>query len=180
MKMMEPRTHRRITRSRKKTVPLSKLRTSEVVKTVVDHPRRIEELVDMLEDKDRVIRSRAAATLARLSESHPGRLLRILERIKETLSDDSAYVRWHLSYTLGRVGLKFPARSQPYLNELSARLEDDNKVVRVIAARALGMVASRRPHLIQSLFQSNKREIPTHVARILRSKSRKPEKPDSR
>jgi len=178
--MMEPRTHRRIARGRKKRVPLSNLRTSEVVKTVVDYPRRIEELVDMLEDKDRVIRGRAAATLARLSESHPGRLLRILERIKESLGDDSAYVRWHLAYTLGRVGLKFPARSQAFLNELSARLEDDNRIVRIITAKSLGLVAARRPHLIQDLFQANKREIPTHVARILRSKSRKPEKPDRR
>ncbi len=176
IKMMEPRTHRRIARNRKKTVPLSKLRTSEVVKTVVDHPRRLEELVDMLEDQDRVIRGRAAATLARLSESHPGRLLRIVERIKETLSDDSAYVRWHLAYTLGKLGFKFPARSEEFLNELSARLEDENKVVRVLATSALGRVAERRPHLITELFQSGKRVIPAQIARILRSKSCKPDR----
>ena len=41
-------------------VPLSKLRTSEVVRTVVDHPRRLEELVNLLQDKERVIRGRAA------------------------------------------------------------------------------------------------------------------------
>jgi hypothetical protein len=178
--MMEPRTHRRIAGSRKKRVPLSNLRTSEVVKTVVDHPRRIEELVDMLEDRDRVIRGRAAATVARLSESHPGRLLRILERIKEALADDSAYVRWHLAYTLGRIGLKFPVRSQAFLNELSARLDDDNRIVRIITAKSLGLVAARRPNLIQDFFQANKRDIPNHVARILRSRSRKPDKPDRR
>jgi len=178
--MMEPRTHRRITRNRKKAVPLSNLRTSEVVKTVVDHPRRIEELADMLEDNDRVIRGRAAATLARLSESHPGRVLRILERIKESLCDDSAYVRWHLAYTLGRVGLKFPTRSHGFLNELGARLEDENRIVRIITTKALGLVANRRPNLIQEHFQASKREIPSHIARILQSKSRKPEKPDCR
>ncbi len=176
--MMEPRTHRRITRNRKKTVPLSKLRTSEVVKTVVNHPRRIEELVDMLEDRDRVIRGRAAATLARLSETHPGRLLRILERIKETLSDDSAYVRWHLTYSLGRIGLEFPGRSQGFLNELSSRLEDDNRIVKVIATKALGLVATRRPRLIQEFFKVGKREIPAHVARMLRGKARKSKKPE--
>lgn len=175
--MMEPRTNRRITRNRKKAVPLSNLRTSEVVKTVVDHPRRIEELVDMLEDKDRLIRSRAAATLARLAESHPGRLLRILERVKEALSDDSAHVRWHLAYTLGRVGFKFPVRSREFLNELRGRLEDENKIVRVITTKALGLVAARRPHMIRELFDADKREIPLHIARILRRKSRKPEKP---
>lgn len=175
---MEPRSHRRITRNRKKTIPLSKLRTSEVVKTVVNHPRRIEELVDMLEDKDRLIRGRAAATLARLSETLPGRLLRILERVKETLSDDSAYVRWHLAYSLGRIGLKYPARSQGFLNELGARLEDENRVVRVIATKALGAIAARRPSLVKEFFQTGKREVPIHIARILRSKSRKPEQPD--
>ncbi len=130
----------------------------------------------MLEDRDRVIRGRAAATLARLSESHPGRLLRIMERIKETLSDDSAYVRWHLAYTLGRIGLSFPGRSQGFLDELSARLKDENRVVRVIATGALGRVAERRPHLIKEFFQAGKREIPIQIARILRNKSRKPDR----
>ncbi len=176
--MREPRTHRGISGNRKKSVPLSKLRTSQVVKTVVDHPRRIEELVDMLEDRDRVIRGRAAATLARLSESHPGRLVRILERIKDALSDDSAYVRWHLAYTLGMIGDSFPARSQGFLKELGSRLEDENKVVRIVATRALGLIAARRPRLVKDFFQAGKAEIPTQIARILRSKSRKPKKPD--
>ena len=172
--MMEPRTHRRISRNRKKNViPLSKLRTSQVVKTVVDHPRRIEELVNMLEDEDRVVRGRAAATVARLSESHPARLLRLLERIMESLSDDSAYVRWHLAYALGRVGLRFPARSQGVLGPLSSRLEDENRVVRIMATRALGIMAERRPGMIQEVFESGKREIPSSIARILRDKSRK-------
>ena len=177
--MRESRTHRRITGNRKKSVPLSKLRTSQVVKTVVDHPRRIEELVDMLEDRDRVIRGRAAATLARLSESHPGRLTRILERVKDALSDDSAYVRWHLAYTLGRIGGRFPARSQGFLKELGSRLEDENRVVRIVATRALGLVATRRPRLVKDFFRAGKGEIPTQIARILRNRSRKPKKPDA-
>jgi hypothetical protein len=70
--MTEPRIHPRVIRNRKKNpVPLSKLRTSDAVKTVVDHPRRLEELLRMLEDKDRGVRGRAAATIAKLSESHP-------------------------------------------------------------------------------------------------------------
>lgn len=175
---METRTHRRLPRNRKKRVPLSKLRTSEVVRTVVDHPRRIEELVDMLEDRDRVIRGRGAATLARLSESHPARLLRILERIKDAFTDDSAYVRWHLAYTLGRVGQRFPTRSSAFLNELSSRLEDENRIVRVIASKALALVALRRPRLIQEFYKDTKREVPAQIARILRSKSRKQRKPE--
>src|SRR5512135_2934933 len=96
--------YRRTTRSRKKNrVPLSKLRAAEVVRTVVDHPRRLDELINLLRDKERSIRGRAATTLTRLSESHPARLIRHIEALREGLGDDSAYVRWHLVYTLGRV-----------------------------------------------------------------------------
>jgi len=85
--MMEQGTRRNIGRNRKKPlIPLSKLRTSEVVKTVLDHPRRIAELVSMLEDRDRSVRGRAAATLARLSETHQNRVVRLLEQIKTALS----------------------------------------------------------------------------------------------
>ena len=67
----------------------------------------------MLDDSDRALRGRAAATLARLSEKHAGRLVRSVERLRDTLSDDSAYVRWHLVYTLGRVGARYPSASPP-------------------------------------------------------------------
>ncbi len=122
----------------------------------------------MLEDKDRSVRGRAAATLARLSESHPSRLLRLLSRIKEAGSDDSAYVRWNLTYALGRLGSQFPARSASYLSDLLGRLEDENRVVRVLACKALAQVAARRPSAIEELFQNAKKEIPPAVGRILR------------
>jgi HEAT repeat protein len=165
---METRTRRSISRSRKKAaVPLSKLRTSEAVKTVVDHPRRLEELVSMLEDKDRAVRGRAAATLARLSECHAGRLFRILERVKDCLADDSAYVRWHLAYALGRLGARFPNRSPVFMTELGARLDDENRIVRVFASHALAQIAERKPDAVKALFETTKRETPASVARVL-------------
>jgi len=168
--MREPKTHRHIVRNRKKNaVPLSKLRTSDAVKTVVDHPRRLQELVRMLEDKDRGVRGRAAATLARLSESHPSRLLRLITRLKEMAGDDSAYVRWNLTYALGRLGSEFPTRSNGFLNELLGRLEDENRVVRVLACKALAQVAARNPSMVKELFESLKKEIPPPVWRILRA-----------
>ena len=46
---MNTRTHRRVVRNRKKSAtPLSTLRTLDAVKTVVAHPRRLEELLKML------------------------------------------------------------------------------------------------------------------------------------
>ncbi len=167
--MMETRTYRRVSRNRKKsTVPLSKLRTSEAVKTVVDHPRRMEELVGLLEDRDRILRGRAAAAVAKLSESHPGRLLRMLERVKYCLSDDSAYVRWHLCYTLGCLGRRFPGRAQRFVPELGLRLDDDNRIVRVFAAGALAHIAALNPEAVQDFFQAAKRDLPPAVSRILR------------
>ena len=168
--MTDPRTHQRVVRNRKKNaVPLSKLRASDVVRTVVDHPRRLEELLRMLEDKDRNVRGRAATTLARLSESHPARLLRVLIRLKSALADDSAYVRWYLVYTLGELGSHFPLQSPNFLSDLIARLDDDNRVVRVFACKALGRVAVRKPWVIQEHFKKLQKEIPPAVARHLRS-----------
>jgi hypothetical protein len=168
--MTEPRIHRHIVRNRKKNcIPLSKLRASDVVKTVVDHPRRLEELLHMLEDKDRGIRGKAAVILAQLSQSHPARLLRVIARLREALSDESAYVRWHLLFTLGMIGSQFPGRSKSYLADVVSRLDDDNRICRVLASKALGQIAERKPLIIEECFQNLKREIPHSIARILRN-----------
>jgi HEAT repeat protein len=150
-------------------VPLSILRTSEAVKTVVDHPRRLDEVVRMLEDNDRAVRGRAAATLARLSESHSARLLRIVSRLREGLTDDSAYVRWHLVYALGKLGWRFPVHLQGFLGDLVSALDDKNRIVRVLACGTLARVAARKPLIVEQIFQDLKREIPPSVARILRN-----------
>jgi hypothetical protein len=168
--MAELRTHRRVVRNRKKnSIPLSKLRTSDAVKTVVDHPHRLEELLRMLEDRDRSVRDRAAAALAQLSESHPSRLLRVTGRLREALADESAYVRWYLVYSLGKLGHRFPARSRSFLHDIMARLDDDNKIVRFFSCKALAQIAARKPLIVNELFQNAKKEIPSPVARILRN-----------
>jgi hypothetical protein len=168
--MTEPRIHQRIVRNRKKNcIPLSKLRASDVVKTVVDHPRRLEELLRMLEDKDRGIRGKAAVILAQLSESHPARLLRATIRLLEALSDESAYVRWHLLYTLGMMGSRFPGRAQVFLTDVISRLDDDNRICRVLASKAIAQVAARKPLIVEECFRGLKKEMPLSVARILRN-----------
>lgn len=167
--MVEARSQR-ITRSRKKNaVPLSSLRTSEVVRAVVDHPHRLAELIGMLEDRDRAVRGRAAATLARLSETHAGRLVRIIGRLREGLSDDSAYVRWSLTYALGLIAASFTNQVSPVFSDLVTRLDDDNRIVRILAFRAIERMAARRPQLIKDLFAAHKRDIPKSLARSLKS-----------
>jgi len=175
--MIETKSHRRVSRNRKKArVPLSKLRTSEALRTVVDHPRRLEELVTLLDDSSHSLRGRAAATLAGLAEKYPGRLLRVLDRLREALSDDSAYVRWHLVFTLGRVGGSFPARAPQFLPELLARLDDGNRIVRAVSSQALSRLAARKPEMIRKLFESSKHDLPPAVARVLRRFARKTKK----
>ncbi len=166
--MIRPRSHRIPGSRKKRTIPLSKLRTSEVVRAVVAHPRRLPELLNLLEDKDRTVRGRAAATLARLSESHPGRLVRVIHRLRDGLSDDSAYVRWSLSYALGRVGSIFPNQANRFLEGLCSLLEDNNKIVRALACRALVRIAARKPQLIRDHFENGKLEMPVTVARSVR------------
>ena len=166
---MKPGLNRRTQRNRKKNlIPLSKLRAAEVVRTVVDHPRRLDELVNLLQDKDRAIRGRAAATLARLSESHPGRLIRHLESLREALGDDAAFVRWHVVYVIGQVIACCPLRASFVLSDVSARMTDEDRLVRRFACRALEHVARLKPQLIDALYSANREAMPTEVARILR------------
>jgi hypothetical protein len=136
-----------------------------VVRTVVDHPRRLQELLNLLEDKDRSVRDRAAATLARLSDSHSGRLMHIVDRLKDNLADESAYVRWHLAYALGRIGSGFPSSAPRFLSELTARLDDENRIVKSMACRAIESVAERRPQIVQESFESSKKEAPLSISR---------------
>jgi HEAT repeat protein len=172
--MVGTRTHRRVSRSgKKRRIPLSHLRTSEAVRTVLDQPRRLGELLNLLDDGDRALRGRAAAAVARLAASHPGRLVRSVERLRDGLADDSAYVRWHLTYALGRMGARYPLRVPRYIGALVARLDDDNRVVRVFAAAALSVLALRRPQLVQKEFAATKREVPASVGRALRDATRK-------
>ena len=165
---MNTRTHRRVVRNRKKSAtPLSTLRTLDAVKTVVAHPRRLEELLKMLEDKDLGVRGRAAAALAKLSESHPDRLLRVITRLKGSLGEESAYVRWHLVYTLGRLGERSPAQSREFMEELIVRLDDGNRIVRIMACKALGQLAAKKPKLVEDSFRNLKMEVPPAIVRLL-------------
>jgi HEAT repeat protein len=174
--MTGSRAHRHVVRNRKKAhTPLSKLRPSDAVRTVVKHPRRLEELLLMLGDKDRRVRTRAAATVARLAESHPRRLLRVILRLRDTLSDDSASVRWYIIYAFGKLGLRFPTQCHRFLSDVVARLEDENRVVRAAVTKAISRIAAGTPEIVEQCFQSLKKDIPPAVSRILkRSASRAP------
>ena len=167
--MTGPGIRRHIVRNGKKNrVPLSTLRASEAVRTVVASPRRMEELLRMLEDKDRSVRGRAAVALAQLSESHPARLLRVSSRLREMLGDDAAHVRWHLLYALGRLMARYPRTAAALLSDIVARLDDENRVCRLMALRAVAPVAEKETPRIEEVYRELRKSIPPEVSRVLR------------
>jgi HEAT repeat protein len=138
------------------------------VKVVVDNPKRLDELVGMLEDRNLAVRGRAAATIGRLAETHTRRLVRILSRIREGLSDESAYVRWSLAHALGRIAAAHPNSIAEVLTSLVPATEDDNRLVRVLACRAVARIYSIRPQQVRGYFENGKKAMPESVARSLK------------
>lgn len=167
--MKDPNTRRRVIRKQKKGgVPLSKLRMSDAVKIISDSPGRLEELLSLLNDRNRRIRDHAAATLARLALVHPSRLIRSMPRLREALADESAYVRWHLVYTLGLIGAEYPSRVQDFLSDILMCLQDQNRIVSILAGKALAQIAVRNPDIIEALFKGVELDMPPIVAGALR------------
>jgi hypothetical protein len=165
--MVGPKSQRMARRSKKGPVSLMSLRASEVVRTVVDHPSRLDELLTLLQDRGRLVRARAATTLARLSESHPRRLVRVIDRLKESLSDESAYVRWHLVYSLGCVGCSISPTVPGLLADLIGRLDDENGVVRAMASQAVAKLALRKTRLVVEFFKTHNRELPASLSKAI-------------
>ena len=167
MKKLE--IHRRAeNHRRKRIVPLSRMQTPDVVQTLLKYPRRLEELLDMLGDNDLSIRGRAAATLARLSESRPERLLYEMPRLREHINDDSDYVRWHLVYAFGEIGVRvLSAPTREYWADVFARMGDNNRIVRVVAVKVAVRLAAKHPDAVAAFFHDLQRPVPSELAKFL-------------
>ena len=152
---------------RKRILPLSGMQTPDAVKTVLSQPRRLEELLDMLGDKELSIRSRAAAALARLAESHPESLLKAMPRLREHIHDDSDYVRWHLIYAFGEIGACVSSSTREFLSDVFVGMEDSSRVVRMIAGKAAARLAAKRPDDIAAFFREVQRPVPPELAKYL-------------
>lgn len=152
---------------RKRIVPLSGMQPPDAVKTVLRHPRRLEELLDMLGDSSLPIRGRAAATLARLAESRPESLLSIVPRLREYTADDSDYVRWHLIYAFGEIGVRVPEPAREYWADVFHGMVDDSRVVRMIAVKAAVRLAVKDPAAAAAFFRSIQRPVPPELAKFI-------------
>ena len=157
----------RIQKAKKRNVPFEKLRTADVVKVISDSPRRLKELWILLEDRDRRMRDRAAATIARLVLLHPSRFLRYIPRLEEMLLDESAYVRWHAVYTFGFLISRFPSRLKGDVFNLIGSIEDPNRIVRIFTLKALAQVALRNSQIVEEAYKGIGKEMPSAVSKIL-------------
>jgi len=166
--MKKPGINRRAENPCKKRItPLSRMQTPDAVKTVLRHPRRLEELLDMLGDIDISIRGRAATTLARLAESHPESLLKAIPRLREHMDDNSDYVRWHLIYAFGEIGARVSAPEREYWADVFAGMDDDSRIVRAIAGKAAARLALKHPDAVEAFFHEIKRPVPAGLAKFL-------------
>jgi hypothetical protein len=170
MKKLE--IHRRAeNHRRKRIIPLSRMQTPDVVKTVLRYPRRLEELLDMLGDRELSIRGRAAATLARLAESRPESLLKTIPRLREYMNDDSDYVRWHLVYAFGEIGVRVSAPAREYWADVFTCMGDGSRIVRMIAGKAAARLAVKHPDAVAAFFRDIQRPVPPELAKFLPEES---------
>ena len=139
------------------------MQTTDVVKTVIRHPRRLEELLDMLGDIDIPIRGRAAATLARLAESHPESLLGAMSRLREHMNDDCDYVRWHLVYAFGEISARVSESEHEYWAVIFAGMDDSSRIVRMIAGKAAARLAGKHPEAVAAFYRDTQRHIPREL-----------------
>ena len=165
--MKKPETHRRPEAHRRKRIaPLSGMQIPEAVKTVLRHPRRLKELLDMLGDRELFIRGRAAATLAWLAESHPESLVNAMPRLREHMNDDSDYVRWHIVYAIGEISVRVPTAAREYQTDVFECINDESRIVRMIAVKAASRIAAKNPDAVAAFFSAVQRQIPPEIAKF--------------
>jgi len=143
------------------------MHTADVVNIVLRHPRRLEELLDMLGDKDLSIRGRAVATLARLAESHPESLIKAMPRLREHMDDDYDYVRWHLVYAFGEIGARVSDKAREYWADVFAGMGDGSRIVRMVAGKAAARLAAKHPDAVAAFFRDIQRPVPEELAKLL-------------
>lgn len=154
-------------RWRPSTGPLANLRAAEAIRTVVECPHRLAELIGILVDGDLRLRSWAAAAIASLAVSHPERLLRHLALLSAAASDPLAHVRWNLAFALGKICARFPGQSKPIIPVLLAQLKDSHPVVSAMARYNLAEICRVGPHMVSRLVAAGEHLVPDWLSEIL-------------
>jgi hypothetical protein len=111
------------------------------------NPERMPELVRELDNRDPVVRARAADALEKLTANRPV----LLEPFKEALfrmacENRQKEVRWHLAQMLPRLSLRHGEISAAF-SLLEGYLEDRSVIVKVCAMQAMYELSLREPAL---------------------------------
>jgi hypothetical protein len=122
-------------------------RVPEVIGIVGKYPERIAELVRELDDRDPVVRSRAADALEKLTAKRPELLLPFREVLLRAAGESRQQeVRWHLAQMLPRLALR-PGEILSAFSLLQGYREDRSVIVRVCAMQAMFELSLRKPSL---------------------------------
>jgi hypothetical protein len=147
-------------------------RVDEVVRLVLNAPRRFPELIKCLSDENPVVRMRAAdaaekvsARKPRLLDRHKGELLGLLSEA------DEIELRWHLAAMVARLRLTPPERRRA-VTAFYRYLNDRSSIVKTFALQGLADLARDEPGLRSKVIEIL-REATRNGTAAMKARSRK-------
>ncbi len=115
--------------------------------------KAVEPLLDILDDKEPIVRTGAAKALGDIREK------RAVEPLMRLLKDQAASVRWSAAISLGKL------RDERAIEPLIQSLKDEDRMVRSSAAKVLANLGAK--HAIQPLKEALKKETYRHVRQAI-------------
>ncbi|HEY6943566.1 MAG TPA: hypothetical protein VI431_00395 [Candidatus Acidoferrum sp.] len=122
-------------------------RCNDVVKLVLDAPRRFAELLPCLWSDDPIVRMRAADAAEKVSVVKPELLKPYKAELLGLLTEaEQIELRWHLAQMIARLPLTQGERRRA-ADVLQLYLEDRSSIVRTFALQALADISRNDPEL---------------------------------
>jgi len=129
--------------------------------------RAVEPILDMLRDREPIVRAGAAGALGDIGDR------KAVEPLIDSLKDEAPSVRWGAALSLGKL------KDKRAIDPLIQRLNDEDRIVRRIAAEALGNMgaASATGPLKEALEKETYRHVQFAIKDALRKLKTEPDKP---
>jgi hypothetical protein len=150
-------------------------RSNEVVRLMLNHPRRFRELIECLWHEDPVVRMRAADAAEKVSVKKP----RLLDDYKAELlgllaEAKQIELRWHLALMVPRLRLTATERRRA-AEALQRYLEDRSSIVETFALQGLSDLAqndarlrSKTKRLVEAAAQSGTPAMKARARKLLK------------
>jgi hypothetical protein len=124
-------------------------RVREISKWILDRPRRIPGLIELMWDDDPGVASRAADVLERITHDPSPAIRRAVQEYKEELIGllpDAAYakLRWNLALTLPRLTLTIP-ECRRIAAVLQSWLDDKSSIIKTAALHGCAQLTRQDP-----------------------------------